>query len=597
MPERFGQYELLELLGRGGMGEVYRAQDTSRDRTVAIKLLPKHLASDESFKTRFRRESQMAARLNDPHIIPIHDFGEIDGTLYIDMRLVEGKDLGSVLSEGGAISPEQAVKIVSQVSSALHAAHEAGLVHRDVKPSNILLSRWVRGEDADPFAYLVDFGIARAANSEGTAMTSATGTVGTVAYMSPERINGSPGDRRTDIYALGAVLYESVTGRKPFDGEIFAIMYAHVNTPPPKVSQYLPGPIGYALDAVVETAMAKDPARRYATALEFASAARRALRGQGGPGGPHGPGGTDTGLQAYTPPPTFTVPAAPLQPGTSYPVQFPLPSQPTVPPSTPPPTVVRRPFVSGPQPQPPQQPQPPGTGPTGPPPQQYGTGPTGRPPQYGTGPHSLPVPPSGKPRRRKRTLLIAGAAAAVVVVAGVLVAVLASGGGGGGNPTPGPTPIAGVSWSHFSAFSSLLGTHDGDTAHAYSDGYCTLESPEEGDPPNLAEQVYCTYDVSAEVYVMRFDTAEHMKAFVAGLAGSKLVATPITASGGTDTVGTRYTTPTGSDQATVLAEYCALPTYLVEMGSTDPTVLPLSALERDFWNTADLTSHVPQQTC
>ena len=228
VPEEFGRYELQDLLGRGGMGEVYRAFDRVRDRTVALKLLPKHLASDESFKARFRRESRMAARLNEPHIIPIHDFGEIDGTLFIDMRLVEGSDLGSVLAARGRLPIATAVSVVSQVASALDAAHASGLVHRDVKPSNVLLTGMTEEEDANPFAYLVDFGIARSSTQEGTALTATTGTVGTVAYMSPERIAGEHGDLRTDIYALACVLYETLTGRKPFDGELFAIMYAHV---------------------------------------------------------------------------------------------------------------------------------------------------------------------------------------------------------------------------------------------------------------------------------------------------------------------------------------------------------------------------------
>src|SRR6202022_4668232 len=150
----FGRYRLIELLGRGGMGEVWRAHDTSTTRTVAIKLLPPHLAQDDTFVKRFRREAEAAARLNSPHIIPIHDYGEIDGRLYVNMRLIEGRDLQQVLSER-PLSPERAVRIIAQVAQAVHAAHKVGLVHRDIKPSNILL-------DDDDFAYLIDFGIARA---------------------------------------------------------------------------------------------------------------------------------------------------------------------------------------------------------------------------------------------------------------------------------------------------------------------------------------------------------------------------------------------------------------------------------------------------
>src|SRR5580693_1740886 len=173
----FGRYRLIELLGRGGMGEVWRAHDTSTNRIVAIKLLPPHLAQDDMFVKRFRREAEAAARLNSPHIIPIHDYGEIDGRLYVNMRLVEGRDLQEVLADG-PLEPGRAVRIVEQVAKALHAAHKIGLVHRDVKPSNILL-------DEDDFAYLIDFGIARAADE--TRLTGTGGVIGSWPYMSPER--------------------------------------------------------------------------------------------------------------------------------------------------------------------------------------------------------------------------------------------------------------------------------------------------------------------------------------------------------------------------------------------------------------------------
>jgi serine/threonine kinase PknH len=149
----FGRYRLIELLGRGGMGEVWRAHDTATNRIVAIKLLPPHLAQDDTFVQRFRREAEAAAQLNSPHVIPIHDYGEIDGRLFVNMRLIEGRDLQEILADG-PLEPARAVRIVEQVAKALHVAHRSGLVHRDVKPSNILL-------DEDDFAYLIDFGIAR----------------------------------------------------------------------------------------------------------------------------------------------------------------------------------------------------------------------------------------------------------------------------------------------------------------------------------------------------------------------------------------------------------------------------------------------------
>ncbi|MGH3697311.1 MAG: serine/threonine-protein kinase [Pseudonocardiaceae bacterium] len=176
--ELFGPYRLESLIGRGGMGEVYRAYDTVRRRTVALKRLPLSFADDNRFQSRFRRESEVAARLRDPHVIPIHDFGEIAGQLFIDMRLVDGVDLAAVVKRG-PLDPARAIHIVAQVAAALDAAHAEGLVHRDVKPSNVLIT----GHGPDEFAYLIDFGIAR--NLMGTSTTGMT--VGTIAYMAPER--------------------------------------------------------------------------------------------------------------------------------------------------------------------------------------------------------------------------------------------------------------------------------------------------------------------------------------------------------------------------------------------------------------------------
>jgi serine/threonine protein kinase len=173
----FGRYRLDELLGQGGMGQVFRAYDTVTDRAVALKLLPAELAQDAEFQQRFRREALLAAKLNEPHIVPIHNFGEIDGRLYVDMRLIDGTDLDRLLAAEPLIAA-RAVSLIDQVSTALDAAHRAGLVHRDVKPSNILIG-------ARDFAYLIDFGLARTVG--GTRLTSAGQTMGTLAYMAPER--------------------------------------------------------------------------------------------------------------------------------------------------------------------------------------------------------------------------------------------------------------------------------------------------------------------------------------------------------------------------------------------------------------------------
>jgi len=263
----FGRYQLIELLGRGGMGEVWRAHDTSLGREVALKMLLPHYAKDPEFEARFRREAQAAARLDDPHVVPIHDVGEIDGRLYVTMRLITGRDLQTLLN-AGPLPPDRAVQIVEQIAAALDCAHRAGLVHRDVKPSNILLT------DND-FAYLIDFGIARAAWD--TALTSANATVGTWAYMAPERFNSGEVAPSSDTYALACVLYQCLTGRVPYPGETFEqVAVGHMKLAPPKPSELQPA-IPPAMDAVIATGLAKNPADRYPSGVALATAARQAI--------------------------------------------------------------------------------------------------------------------------------------------------------------------------------------------------------------------------------------------------------------------------------------------------------------------------------
>jgi serine/threonine protein kinase len=263
----FGRYRLIEMLGRGGMGEVWRAYDTeANNRTVAIKLLPAQLANDSSFVRRFRREAEAAAQLNNPHIIPIHNYGEIDGRLYVDMRLVDGRDLQQVLN-AGPLEPARAVRIIEQVAKALQAAHKVGLVHRDVKPSNILV-------DEDDFAYLIDFGIARGADHTG--LTGVGDVIGSLHYMAPERLQAHEADARADIYALACVLYECLTGSRPFPGDsIESQMAAHLTNPPPRPSTRRD--VSPLLDAVIARGMAKNPDQRYPTTIELAHAARDAI--------------------------------------------------------------------------------------------------------------------------------------------------------------------------------------------------------------------------------------------------------------------------------------------------------------------------------
>lgn len=265
---RFGQYELRRLLGVGGMGEVYEAHDTVRDRVVAVKLLDVDLAKNLTYVERFRRESRTAARLQEPHVIPVHDWGEVDGVLYIDMRLVRGRDLKAYLQEEGPLTPHQAVLVVEQVAAALDAAHESGLVHRDIKPANILLT-------GELFAYLVDFGIAHAESD--VQLTSTGSTIGSFAYMAPERFEQHSAVSSTaDIYALACVLYESLTGEVPFQTDSnLATIRAHMLTPPPRPSLQ-PG-VPNTLDHVIAVGMAKESARRYTSAGQLARAARAAL--------------------------------------------------------------------------------------------------------------------------------------------------------------------------------------------------------------------------------------------------------------------------------------------------------------------------------
>ena len=263
----FGRYQLIELLGRGGMGEVWKAFDTATRRVVAVKVLPAQLAADPVFEQRFRHEAFAAAGLNDPHVVPIHNFGEIEGRLYVDMRLIEGQDLEHVLADG-PLDPGRAVKIVEQIASALNAAHRIGLVHRDVKPSNILVAE-------DDFSYLIDFGIARAAGE--TKLTATGNVVGTWPYMAPERFTTGQSDTRSDIYALTCVLYECLTSSRPFPGDSVEQQIAgHLTTPPPRPSISRPG-VTPELDAVIAGGMAKDPDERYGTTVELARAARSAL--------------------------------------------------------------------------------------------------------------------------------------------------------------------------------------------------------------------------------------------------------------------------------------------------------------------------------
>jgi len=267
-----GPYRLDALLGRGGMGVVYRAEDLRLGRKVALKLLRASLADDGTYRERFLRESRLAASIEHAAILPIYEAGETDRLLYIAMRFVDGVDLAELLRREGPLAPERGVALVGQLASALDAAHARGLIHRDVKPSNALI-----GSDGDgEHAYLVDFGITQDTASQER-LTATDQLVGTLDYLAPERIRGEPVDGRADVYALGCVLFECLTGQVPFTRATeAAAIYAHLEEQPPRASELRPG-LPKALDDVLARALAKDRADRWQTGAELRASAQRAI--------------------------------------------------------------------------------------------------------------------------------------------------------------------------------------------------------------------------------------------------------------------------------------------------------------------------------
>ncbi|GAA5067910.1 serine/threonine-protein kinase [Nocardia callitridis] len=263
---RSGGYLLERLLGKGGMGQVWLAHDVEAAHWVALKLLPTELAADARYRKRFEREAEVVSRLRNPHIPGVHRFGELDGRLFIDMEYIEGEDLASTLAAHGPMPPAVAVGILGQVAEALDTAHRAGLVHRDVKPSNIVVN-------PSGFTFLIDFGIA---HGFGRSTSTTTGlAIGTMAYMAPERFAGTA-DARSDVYSLACVLYECLTGARPYgDTDPAQQMHAHLMTAPPRARAVNPKVPG-GLDAVIARGMAKNPEERYSTAADFTASARDA---------------------------------------------------------------------------------------------------------------------------------------------------------------------------------------------------------------------------------------------------------------------------------------------------------------------------------
>jgi serine/threonine protein kinase len=267
-------YRIERLLGRGGMGVVYLAEDLRLKRKVALKLLSPVLAQDDEFRARFLHESELAAALDHPNIVPIYEAGEVEDRLFIAMRYVEGSDLKKRL-HGGALSPEEAVDLLAQVAAALDAAHTRGLVHRDVKPSNVLVAPGLGHEGAD-HAYLADFGLTKDLSDQGPLAEDGQ-LMATIDYVAPEQIAGVDIDRRADVYSLGCVLYECLTGEPPFGHESdLAVLFAHLEENPPAPSERRPE-LPRAIDPVVATALAKSPEERHRTCRELIGAAREAL--------------------------------------------------------------------------------------------------------------------------------------------------------------------------------------------------------------------------------------------------------------------------------------------------------------------------------
>jgi serine/threonine-protein kinase len=271
------------------MAVVYRARDLALGRIVAVKLLAPELARNEVFRKRFASESRAAAAIDHPHIVPVFAAGESNGVLYIAMRYVEGRDLRSVLDRRGSLSLPQAVRVASQVASALDAAHAHDLVHRDVKPGNILVAEGTDSEHPE-HVYLTDFGLTKKSSSL-TGFTTVGQFVGTIDYVAPEQISGKPVDGRCDLYSLGCVLYECLAGAVPFQREDdLASLWAHLHDPAPALSQARPG-LPASLDAVFAKALAKAPEDRYASCADYVMALRSAIAEAadhaGGPAGGH----------------------------------------------------------------------------------------------------------------------------------------------------------------------------------------------------------------------------------------------------------------------------------------------------------------------
>jgi serine/threonine-protein kinase len=266
-------YRIEERIGRGGMGVVYRAEHLNLRRRAAIKIIAPDLAESEGFRERFTREARIAAALQHPNIVTVYDAGELEGLLYLAMQYIQGSDLSAVLRTEHRLRPYRAVDVCRQVASALDAAHAMGLIHRDVKPANVL----IEGRTA----FLTDFGLTKRLDGEHTQLTRAGDVVGTIHYVAPEQIEGSPVSARTDVYSLGCLLYHCLTGQVPFTRDTdVAVIYAHLSEDPPRITALRPE-LPEGLDGVIAKALDKSPDRRFPSCGDLISAARAVIDAAG----------------------------------------------------------------------------------------------------------------------------------------------------------------------------------------------------------------------------------------------------------------------------------------------------------------------------
>jgi len=436
-------YRIESKLGRGGQGVVYLAEHIHLGRKVALKVLVEELANDPSFRRRFLREARVAASLDHPNVLDVYDAGEQDGRLFLAVRLVRGSDLAALIEREGPMSPHRAVELLEPVAQALDAAHEAGLVHRDVKPGNILVEP-AAGRRAER-VYLADFGLTKPLASgqdpRGSgSLTMAGYFVGTPDYAAPEQIEGKEVDGRVDVYSLGCVLYHCLVGRVPFERDSVAgLLVAHMTEPPPRASESQPG-VPAAMDQVIQRAMAKSRDDRFAGAAGMADAMREAAGPA--PEEPVRPAPTVAApppvkpLSPREPAPAAPMPPVVVSPEATEPVAV-TPVRAEPPPPEPPPAEPSPAAAP-----PPPEPHPPQSPPPAPPV-----------PPVGSERTTLePLPAETHARRRRRTGLVVGLIAAVLVV-GILAVLLLGGGGGGGGgggasprgPSGAPSPeLAGI---------------------------------------------------------------------------------------------------------------------------------------------------------